>query len=101
MHGPTGIFWANLTAFSLKAKAAGAVVLEGELKIGGQSHFAMEKNVCLSIPTQDGRYELHHSTQMPDAARGFVAMAMGISEEKITIIVRRMGGGFGGKVKLR
>ena len=29
-------------------------------------HFAMEKNICLALPVDNGRYELHHSTQMPD-----------------------------------
>ena len=84
-------------AGAAKIKAAGGLVLEGELLIGGQCHFAMEKNVCLAIPQENGRYELHHSCQMPDGARTFVAMTMGISEEKITILIRRSGGAFGGK----
>ena len=83
--------------FAQAAKAATSVVISGELRIGGQSHFAMEKNICLAIPMDQGRYELHHSTQFPDAARGHIAGVVGTSEEKIQIICRRMGGAFGGK----
>jgi xanthine dehydrogenase/oxidase len=80
-----------------QVRASGGTVIEGEMRIGGQSHFAMEKNICLAIPQDCGRFELHHSTQMPDAARGYVAGAIQSSQEKIQIICRRLGGGFGGK----
>ena len=57
----------------------------------------MEKNTCLALPVDNGRFELHHSTQMPDGARGYIANAAGVTEEKIQIICRRLGGAFGGK----
>ena len=33
-----------------KIEGRGGTIISGEFKIGGQSHFAMEKNTCLAIP---------------------------------------------------
>jgi CO/xanthine dehydrogenase Mo-binding subunit len=47
-------------------------------------------------PTAQERYTLYSSTQWPNKA--FTSLAAGVPSSKITIVVKRVGGGFGGKL---
>jgi xanthine dehydrogenase large subunit len=40
---------------------------------------------------------VHSSTQHPSEVQGIVAQALGLTASQVTVICRRMGGGFGGK----
>jgi xanthine dehydrogenase/oxidase len=76
----------------------GDVVVEGEMKVGGQEHFYLEPNVTMVVPV-DGGEELvvYSSTQNPAKTQNFVASATGIAANKVVCRMKRMGGGFGGK----
>jgi xanthine dehydrogenase large subunit len=78
------------------ALAAAPKRLEGALRIGGQEHFYLEGQVALAIPGEDDMM-VHTSTQHPSEVQGIVAHVLGLPNAAVTVEVRRMGGGFGGK----
>ncbi|MGH6912361.1 MAG: molybdopterin cofactor-binding domain-containing protein, partial [Geminicoccales bacterium] len=69
----------------------------GRLLIGGQDHFYLEGQIALAIPGEDGDLLVHSSTQHPSEVQHLVAKLLGRSYNTVTVEVRRMGGGFGGK----
>ncbi|MDO5605129.1 MAG: xanthine dehydrogenase molybdopterin binding subunit [Paracoccus sp. (in: a-proteobacteria)] len=69
----------------------------GRLSIGGQDHFYLEGQIALAIPGDDGAMMVHVSTQHPSEVQHMVAHALDLSAHAVTVQVRRMGGGFGGK----
>ena len=71
--------------------------LQGELEIGGQDHFYLEGQVSLATPGEDGRMHIACSTQHPSEVQHLTARVLGVSQAQVTVEVRRMGGGFGGK----
>lgn len=71
--------------------------IQGELAIGGQEHFYLEGQVSLTLPTDDGGIFVKSSTQHPSEVQHLVAKVLGIPYNAVTIEMRRMGGGFGGK----
>ena len=74
------------------------IVVEGNVKIGGQEHFYFEPQVTVAIPN-DGQKEMHivSSTQNPTHTSQHVALVLGMSENRVITSVKRLGGGFGGK----
>mmetsp|Transcript_3556 Transcript_3556/g.4461 ORF Transcript_3556/g.4461 Transcript_3556/m.4461 type:complete len:1478 (+) Transcript_3556:68-4501(+) len=76
----------------------GDVVVEGEMKVGGQEHFYLEPNVTMVVPVDDGEeLVVYSSTQNPTKTQNFVASATGMAANKVVCRMKRMGGGFGGK----
>lgn len=71
--------------------------LTGTFICGGQEHFYMESQAALAIPTENGQVEVHASSQHPSETQRVVAEALGVPFHKVVCIVKRMGGGFGGK----
>ena len=71
--------------------------LSGELRIGGQDHFYLEGQVAMAVPQEDGDMLVHASTQHPTEMQKMVARVLGRPMNAVTVEVRRMGGGFGGK----
>ncbi|WP_332692427.1 xanthine dehydrogenase molybdopterin binding subunit, partial [Bosea sp. (in: a-proteobacteria)] len=71
--------------------------LKGAMAIGGQDHFYLEGQIALAIPGEDGDMLVHSSTQHPSEVQHMVSAVLGIGAHAVTIEVRRMGGGFGGK----
>ncbi|MBN9471624.1 MAG: xanthine dehydrogenase molybdopterin binding subunit [Bosea sp.] len=71
--------------------------LKGAMAIGGQDHFYLESQIALAIPGEDGDMLVHSSTQHPSEVQHMVASVLGVGAHAVTIEVRRMGGGFGGK----
>lgn len=69
----------------------------GTVVIGGQDHFYLEGQVAIAIPQEDGAMLIHSSTQHPTEVQHVVAHALGTGEHAVTVLCRRMGGGFGGK----
>ncbi len=72
-------------------------VIEGVMEIGAQEHFYLESQAALAIPGEDGDVTLHCSSQHPTEIQHKVAEALGEPFHSVTVEVRRMGGGFGGK----
>lgn len=79
------------------ALAHAAHRFQGEFHIGGQEHFYLETQIALVVPGEDQSLQVFSSTQNPTEVQKLVASVMGITMNKVTIDMRRMGGGFGGK----
>lgn len=73
------------------------VVVEGELRMGGQEHFYMETQACICVPSSEGEMEVLSSTQAVSKTQTMVAAVLGLPANRVTCRVKRMGGGFGGK----
>jgi xanthine dehydrogenase large subunit len=71
--------------------------ITGELRMGGQEHFYLEGQAALAIPGEDGDMMVYSSTQHPSEVQHVVAHVLGLDSNQVTVEVRRMGGGFGGK----
>ncbi|CAM3409159.1 xanthine dehydrogenase molybdopterin binding subunit [Halomonas lysinitropha] len=80
-----------------RSLATAAHVIEGEQFVGGQEHFYLEGQACLVQPTEDEGVIVHTSNQHPSETQKLVAEVLGIPFHAVTVEVRRMGGGFGGK----
>tara|TARA_R100000005_G_scaffold89765_1_gene60614 strand:- start:21892 stop:24240 length:2349 start_codon:yes stop_codon:yes gene_type:complete len=71
--------------------------LKQHFAIGGQDHFYLEGQITLALPGEDGDIFLHSSTQHPTEVQHNVAKFLNLPDHAVTVEVRRMGGGFGGK----
>ena len=71
--------------------------LKQKLRCGGQEHFYLEGQVALAIPGERGEMLVHSSTQHPTEVQHLVAAALGVADAEVTVELRRLGGGFGGK----
>ncbi len=71
--------------------------LQGELTCGGQDHFYLEANIALAVPGEDSDMTIFSSTQHPTEVQHGVSTVLGVPSNAVTVEVRRMGGGFGGK----
>ncbi|MFT6558414.1 xanthine dehydrogenase molybdopterin binding subunit [Sneathiella sp.] len=71
--------------------------LSGRLEIGGQDHFYLEGHISLATPREDGDVHIHCSTQHPTEVQHNVAKFLNVPDHSVTVEIRRMGGGFGGK----
>ncbi|MEM8540593.1 MAG: xanthine dehydrogenase molybdopterin binding subunit [Pseudomonadota bacterium] len=71
--------------------------IKGRVTVGGQDHMYLEGHIAFAIPGEDDDLIVHCSTQHPSEAQHMVAHVMGIPSNAVTVNVRRMGGGFGGK----
>ncbi|ODT89791.1 xanthine dehydrogenase molybdopterin binding subunit [Phenylobacterium sp. SCN 70-31] len=79
------------------AIAAAPRRLSGRLRIGGQEHFYLEGQVALVIPGEGQDLHVWTSTQHPTETQHILARVLGCPDAAVTVEVRRMGGGFGGK----
>jgi xanthine dehydrogenase large subunit len=71
--------------------------LSAEFRVGGQEHFYLEGQIALALPGEDGDIVVHSSTQHPTEVQHICAHLLGCDYNRVTAIVRRLGGGFGGK----
>jgi xanthine dehydrogenase large subunit len=71
--------------------------LAGRIRMGGQDHFYLEGQVALAVPGEDGDLLVWSSTQHPSEVQHLIASVLGKAHHAVTVEVRRMGGGFGGK----
>nr|MDQ6881087.1 xanthine dehydrogenase molybdopterin binding subunit [Pseudomonadota bacterium] len=71
--------------------------LTGQLEVGGQEHFYLEGQVAYALPLEQDQWLIHSSTQHPGEVQHWVAHALGLENNAVTVLCRRMGGGFGGK----
>jgi xanthine dehydrogenase large subunit len=71
--------------------------IDGKIIIQGHEHFYLESQVSIAYPLEDGQIEVHSSSQHPTETQHVVAHALGLPDKDVVCIVKRMGGGFGGK----
>ncbi len=72
-------------------------VLTAEFSVGGQEHFYLEGQIAFALPGEDGDLVVHSSTQHPTEVQHVCAQVLGCDYNRVTTMVRRLGGGFGGK----
>jgi xanthine dehydrogenase molybdopterin-binding subunit B len=65
--------------------------------VGGQEHFYLEGQVAYALPLEQDQWWIYSSTQHPGEVQHWVAHALGLENNAVTVECRRMGGGFGGK----
>ena len=80
-----------------KALSIAPHTLSGTLDIGGQEHFYLEGQVAYVVPKEQHQWLIYSSTQHPGEIQHWVAHALHLEVNAITVECRRMGGGFGGK----
>ena len=71
--------------------------LKGNFTTGSQEHFYLEGQVAFVIPKEDSDLLVYSSTQHPSETQQIIAKMLNQKSNTITVIVRRIGGGFGGK----
>ena len=71
--------------------------LAGSQRIGGQEHFYLEGQAAVAQPEEHGGVQITSSNQNPTEAQHIVAKVLGVPMHRVTLVTRRMGGGFGGK----
>ncbi len=79
------------------ALASAHHTLAGEMQIGGQEQMYLESQASLCIPQEDGGMLVYTSSQNPSEGQKLVAEVLNIPLSLVTVDMRRMGGGFGGK----
>jgi xanthine dehydrogenase large subunit len=79
------------------AIAAAPHRLSGTFAMGGQEHFYLEGQIAMALPGEDSTVHIYSSTQHPSEIQHLVAVLLGLNSADVTVEVRRMGGGFGGK----
>ncbi|MBX7219131.1 MAG: xanthine dehydrogenase molybdopterin binding subunit [Blastocatellia bacterium] len=77
--------------------AAADHLLEGVFTNGGQDHFYLESQAALVYPGENNTLTVHSSTQHPTEVQEIVAKLLGLQNNQVVCITKRMGGGFGGK----
>lgn len=74
-----------------------AHIIQGCIEIAGQDHFYLESQSAIAYPREINELEIHSSSQHPTEVQHVAAQVLGIPYSNIVSIVKRMGGGFGGK----
>lgn len=88
----------QLTAGDANAKLAVAPYrLRGMAQVGGQEHFYLEGQICYAYPKEEDMLQVLCSTQHPTEMQLLISEAVGYGMHQVSVEVRRMGGGFGGK----
>lgn len=71
--------------------------IRSSMAVGGQEHFYLEGQVSIALPGEEGTMTIYTSTQNPTETQKLVANVLDVAMNKIDVVTRRMGGGFGGK----
>ena len=77
-----------------QAEAAAVRLVEARYSAPYLAHATMEPQNC-TARVLDGKVEVWAPTQAPSAARALTARVAGVSEDKVTVHVTLLGGGFG------
>ncbi|XP_019858733.1 PREDICTED: xanthine dehydrogenase/oxidase-like [Amphimedon queenslandica] len=72
-------------------------VVTGDIYCDTQYHFTMETQTAFVIPEDDG-YTVYSSNQWAQLGQFAVAGILGIPENKVTVVIKRVGGAYGSKI---
>ncbi|KAK7300354.1 hypothetical protein RJT34_11198 [Clitoria ternatea] len=72
-------------------------IISAEMKLGSQYYFYMETQSALAVPDEDNCITVYSSSQCPEFTHSTIARCLGVPENNVRVITRRVGGGFGGK----
>ena len=79
------------------AFASAAVKLDVTYTTPIEHHNPMEPHAVIAVWEKDGALTLYHSTQSVSGSRDRVAGLLGVPKEKVHVVSRYVGGGFGTK----
>ncbi|KAI8791232.1 xanthine dehydrogenase/oxidase [Biomphalaria glabrata] len=72
--------------------------VKGEFHMESQQHFYLEPQGCIVYPRDHDEFEIVCMGQNIDLIQVAASRVLGLPENQITVRVKRIGGGFGGKV---
>jgi xanthine dehydrogenase YagR molybdenum-binding subunit len=81
-----------------KAMAKAAASVDVTYTTPSQNSAAMEPHASIATWTDDGRLTLYGAYQMPTSDSQQLAKSLGVAADKVRIISRYIGGGFGSKL---
>ncbi|KAM6945841.1 aldehyde oxidase 1-like [Aplochiton taeniatus] len=74
-------------------------IYEGEMRLSGQEHFYMETQSMLVVPSgEEKEMTVYVACQHPACTQEAVAETLDIPSNRVSCIVKRIGGAFGGKL---
>ncbi|KAL9235390.1 hypothetical protein vseg_010151 [Gypsophila vaccaria] len=94
---PPFIYPKSVGDFAKGMAEADQKILSAEIRLPSQYHFYMETQTALAVPDEDNCMVVYSSSQTPEYAHSVIALCLGVPENNIRVISRRVGGGFGGK----
>ncbi|XP_059485730.1 xanthine dehydrogenase-like [Neocloeon triangulifer] len=74
-----------------------AYTITGSFEIASQYHMHMETHTCIAVPTEDG-LQVFSASQWIDHIQQVISEVLGITQSTVNVTVRRLGGGYGGKI---
>ncbi|WP_307083296.1 xanthine dehydrogenase family protein molybdopterin-binding subunit [Sphingomonas faeni] len=81
-----------------KAMDDAPVTIDATYVTPSQNSAAMEPHASIAVWDEDGSLALYGAYQMPTSDAQQLAKSLGVSEKKVRIIARYIGGGFGSKL---
>ncbi|KAL3653264.1 aryl-alcohol oxidase 3 [Castilleja foliolosa] len=94
---PPFIYPQTVGDFSKGMAEADHKIISAEIRLGSQYYFYMETQTALAIPDEDNCMVVYTSSQAPATAHRVIARCLGVPENNVSVLTRRVGGGFGGK----
>lgn len=70
----------------------------GDFEIGAQYHFHMEPQTTFAFPNEEGGVDVYCATQYMDVVHIAISRCLKVSQSKVNIFLKRIGGGYGGKI---
>ncbi|XP_055908127.1 uncharacterized protein LOC129942966 [Eupeodes corollae] len=81
----------------IKRPAEANLTVSGDFDIGLQYHYTMEPHTTIALPFEDG-LQIYSATQWMDMTQFAIAKMLQIKVNDVQLKVRRLGGGYGGKI---
>ncbi|KAG1676609.1 Xanthine dehydrogenase [Nymphon striatum] len=72
-------------------------VFEGEIETGSQYHFYIETQTAYCVPSDIG-LDVYSASQRASDCQTAIANVLGIKQNEINMVVKRLGGAYGGKL---
>lgn len=79
------------------AFARADLVIEGDFDTQSVEHAYLEPESCLAVPDAEGGLTVYTGNQGSTEYRDMIAASLGLSEDKVQVVLAACGGGFGGK----
>lgn len=70
----------------------------GQYHMGTQYHFTMETQTCRVVPNEDGQLNVYSASQSLKDVVDNVSSFVNVPANKINAEIKRLGGGYGGKI---
>ncbi|XP_048234114.1 abscisic-aldehyde oxidase isoform X3 [Ricinus communis] len=72
-------------------------IISIEITLDSQYFYYMENQTALAVPDEDNCVVVYASIQYPQYAHTVIARCLGVPENNVRVVTRRLGGSFGGK----